>query len=188
MRLKHALSGCQVHALSPETQICVMIEVVSLICHLFSSAPGVPFLSSADAARSPPARSMLRKLSTRKSCQPEVSTVDIHSVWLGRSLKESHECMHTERCCPLRCSCSDVSSAAGLLLYFLKSCKPGALSCFCQQRFLKSHLAELLWLKLQSFRGLYQLSATCVGLLWLSVVTSLTFSLTYSPLTQQRVG
>lgn len=64
-----------------------MFEVLSLIRHLGSSiflspAPGVPSQSSADASRSPPARSMLLKLSTRKSSQPEVSAVDVHrAAW-----------------------------------------------------------------------------------------------------------
>lgn len=46
----------------------------------------------------------------------------------------------------------DVSSAAGSLVYFLKSSEPGALSRPCQQRFLKSSRplgrAVLLWFEL----------------------------------------
>lgn len=45
---------------------------------LVSLAPGVPSQSSADASRSPPAKSMLLKLSTQKSSQHEVSAADIH--------------------------------------------------------------------------------------------------------------
>lgn len=50
----------------------------SMICAIDSSAPGVPSQSFADASRSPPARSMLRKLLTQKSSQPEVSAARIH--------------------------------------------------------------------------------------------------------------
>lgn len=68
-------------------------------------APGVPSQSSADASRSPPARSMLLKLLTRKSSQPEVSAADIHCVSFGVTVEE-----HAMNLCKLKAAAAAVAA------------------------------------------------------------------------------
>lgn len=93
-----------------------------------SFAPGVPFQSCADVSRSPPDRSMLLRLSTQKSSQPEVRAQCTHcgvrpygqgailmyanAEAYNRSLMELH---------------SEVSSAAALSVHYLKSGYRGTL-------------------------------------------------------------
>ena len=126
------------------------------------SPPGVPSLSSADASRRPPARSMLLKLSTQKSYQPEVSADDRcvarGYIWV-RVWNYANWKLPTVGC--YGCSMKSV--------YFLKSSNPGSLSCPCQQRFLKSWRplgwAELSWaelLPLKSYRGIHHGLACCL--------------------------
>lgn len=152
---------------SPELSIC--------------SAPGVPSRSYADVSRSPRARSMLLKLLTQRSSQPEVSAAHVHCVdslysqgarWLYAKWK-----LTTVGCCPRCCNCSAksvrlqarwfislraVSQAFCPILVSRDSWKAGghlAERCCCSWRFSAR------------FSELQQLSATIFGLLWLQLIS-----------------
>lgn len=130
-------------------------------CLSFFTASGVPSLWFDGVSRSPPARSMLQKLSTQRSYQLEVSPAGSCCLWFPAVWHDSKWKLPTGSCC---------SSLE--LSHFLKSSEPGTLSYPCHFRSLKSWRpigkAELLQTK--PYRGVHWALAVLYNHLWFVTV------------------